>query len=87
MKKPANVKRSCDSRGRTRRIKPCARGEGPQGSAAGKWTRYERRAVLTWLASLPREKNSSPSEMKASEQKPAGTKVLAEQASTLEARP
>ena len=36
--------------------------------------------------SLPREKNSSPSEMKASEQKPAGTKVLAELASTLEAR-
>ena len=38
-----------------------ARGEGPPWSGAGKWTRYERRAVLTWLASLPREKNSSPS--------------------------
>jgi hypothetical protein len=37
-----------------------ARGEGPPWSGAGKWTRYERRAVLTWLASLPREKNSSP---------------------------
>lgn len=64
-----------------------ARGEGPPWSGAGKWTRYQRSAVLTWLANLPREKNSSPSEMEASEQKPAGTKVLAELASTLEARP
>ena len=37
-----------------------ARGEGPPWSGTGKWTRYERRTVLTWLASLPREKNSSP---------------------------
>lgn len=35
-----------------------ARGEGPPWSGAGKWTRYERRAVLTWLANLPREKAS-----------------------------
>ena len=33
------------------------RGEGPPWSGAGKWTRYERRAVLTWLANLPRETN------------------------------
>jgi hypothetical protein len=64
-----------------------ARGEGPPWSGAGKWTRYERGAVLTWLTNVPRENNSSPSEMEASEQKPAGTKVLAELASTLEARP
>src|SRR5262245_44401600 len=38
-----------------------ARGEGPPWSGAGKWTRYERRTVLIWLANLPREKNSSPS--------------------------
>jgi hypothetical protein len=38
-----------------------SRGEGPAWSGAGKWTRYERAAVLTWLAQLPREKNSSPS--------------------------
>jgi hypothetical protein len=31
------------------------RGEGPPWSGAGKWTRYERRAVLTWLANLPRD--------------------------------
>ena len=35
-----------------------SRGEGPPWSGAGKWTRYERRAVLAWLASLPRETNS-----------------------------
>jgi len=35
------------------------RGEGPPWSGAGKWTRYERRAVLTWLSSLPRETNPS----------------------------
>ena len=35
-----------------------ARGEGPPWSGAGKWTRYERRAVLTWLASLPRDNKS-----------------------------
>ena len=35
-----------------------ARGEGPPWSGAGKWTRYERRAVLTWLANLPRENKS-----------------------------
>jgi hypothetical protein len=38
-----------------------AHGEGPPWSGAGKWTRYERAAVLTWLANLPRQKNSSPS--------------------------
>jgi hypothetical protein len=32
-----------------------ARGEGPPWSGEGKWIRYERRAVLEWLASLPRE--------------------------------
>jgi len=32
-----------------------ARGEGPPWSGAGKWTRYERRAVVTWLADLPRD--------------------------------
>src|SRR5690242_4601219 len=31
-----------------------AHGDGPPWSGAGKWTRYERRAVLTWLANLPR---------------------------------
>ena len=35
-----------------------ARGEGPPWSGAGKWTRYERRAVLTWLADLPRDNKS-----------------------------
>jgi hypothetical protein len=32
-----------------------ARGEGPPWSGEGKWIRYERRAVLEWLASLPRQ--------------------------------
>ena len=32
-----------------------ARGEGPPWSGKGKWIRYERRAVLEWLANLPRE--------------------------------
>src|SRR5215831_14051816 len=36
-----------------------ARGEGPPWSGAGKWTRYERRAVLIWLAGLPRDNKSS----------------------------
>jgi hypothetical protein len=31
-----------------------AHGDGPPWSGAGKWTRYERRTVLTWLANLPR---------------------------------
>jgi hypothetical protein len=35
-----------------------ARGEGPPWSGEGKWIRYERRAVLDWLASLPREKTA-----------------------------
>jgi hypothetical protein len=33
-----------------------ARGEGPLWSGDGKWIRYERRAVLEWLANLPRRK-------------------------------
>jgi hypothetical protein len=32
-----------------------ARGEGPPWSGEGKWIRYERRAVLEWLANLPRQ--------------------------------
>jgi hypothetical protein len=32
-----------------------ARGEGPPWSGEGKWIRYERRAVLGWLANLPRQ--------------------------------
>jgi len=35
-----------------------ARSEGPPWSGAGKWTRYERSAVLTWLANLPRGNDS-----------------------------
>ena len=35
-----------------------ARGEGPRWSGTGKWTRYERRAVLIWLADLPRDNKS-----------------------------
>lgn len=35
-----------------------ARGEGPPWSGYGKWTRYERRAVLTWIAALPKEKET-----------------------------
>ena len=35
-----------------------ARGEGPPWSGTGKWTRYERRTVLTWLANLPRDNQS-----------------------------
>lgn len=35
-----------------------ARREGPPWSGAGKWTRYERGAVLTWLTNLPREEKS-----------------------------
>jgi|SRR5689334_23468913 len=31
-----------------------ARGEGPPWSGDGRWTRYERAAVLKWLADLPR---------------------------------
>ena len=31
------------------------RREGPPWSGAGKWTRYERSAVLAWLANLPRD--------------------------------
>ena len=36
-----------------------AHGEGPPWSGAGKWTRYERAAVLTWLAQLPRDNKSA----------------------------
>jgi hypothetical protein len=32
-----------------------ARGEGPPWSGEGKWIRYELRAVLDWLANLPRQ--------------------------------
>jgi hypothetical protein len=35
-----------------------ARSEGPPWSGAGKWTRYERRAALAWLADLPRDNKS-----------------------------
>lgn len=38
-----------------------ARGEGPPWSGTGKWTRYERRAAIAWLANLPREIGSSTS--------------------------
>jgi hypothetical protein len=31
-----------------------ARGEGPRWSGDGRWTRYERVAVLKWLGKLPR---------------------------------
>ena len=64
-----------------------SRGEGPPWSGAGKWTRYQRSAVLTWLANLPREKNSSPSEKEVLCKTPAERKVLADLASTLEASP
>ena len=46
-----------------------ARGEGPPWSGAGKWTRYERRAVLTWLANLPRE--NAPAEGSHQKREPA----------------
>ena len=36
-----------------------ARGEGPPWSGEGKWIRYERRAVLDWLANLPRQMTGS----------------------------
>lgn len=36
-----------------------ARGEGPPWSGAGKWVRYERNAVLTWLANLPQQPSAS----------------------------
>jgi hypothetical protein len=32
-----------------------SRGEGPPWSGEGRWIRYERRAVLRWLSSLPRQ--------------------------------
>jgi hypothetical protein len=35
------------------------RGEGPLWSGEGKWIRYERRAVLDWLANLPRQTTKS----------------------------
>jgi len=35
-----------------------ARSEGPPWSGAGKWTRYERSAVLAWLTNLPRGNDS-----------------------------
>ena len=34
------------------------RGEGPPWYGADKWTRYERRTVLIWLADLPRDNKS-----------------------------
>src|SRR5689334_19757118 len=37
-----------------------ARGEGPPWSGAGKWIRYDRRAVLNWLGNLPRQPSDSP---------------------------
>jgi len=40
-------------------------GEGPPWSGAGKWTRYERRAVLTWIADLPRDRTLSANEARA----------------------
>jgi hypothetical protein len=36
-----------------------ARSEGPPWSGEGKWIRYERRAVLDWLANLPRPHHKS----------------------------
>ena len=36
-----------------------ARGEGPPWSGAGKWVRYERTAVLAWLANLPQQPSAS----------------------------
>jgi hypothetical protein len=36
-----------------------ARDEGPPWSGAGKWIRYDRRAVLNWLANLPRHPSAS----------------------------
>lgn len=33
-----------------------ARHQGPNWSGEGKWIRYEREAVLKWLANLPRQK-------------------------------
>ena len=37
-----------------------ARGEGPRWSGAGRWIRYDRSAVLQWLADLPRQSLSKP---------------------------
>jgi hypothetical protein len=42
-----------------------ARGEGPPWSGAGKWIRYDRRAVLNWLSSLPRQPSASPEDASA----------------------
>jgi hypothetical protein len=36
-----------------------ARGEGPPWSGAGKWVRYERDAILSWLANLPQQPSAS----------------------------
>lgn len=36
-----------------------SRGEGPPWSGEGKWIRYDRRAVLLWLCSLPRQNTNS----------------------------
>jgi hypothetical protein len=36
-----------------------ARGEGPPWSGSGKWVRYERNAVLNWLANLPQQPSAS----------------------------
>src|SRR5262245_2840734 len=36
-----------------------ARGEGPPWSGAGKWVRYDRHAVLSWIANLPQQPSAS----------------------------
>jgi len=36
-----------------------ARGEGPQWSGAGKWVRYQRATVLSWVANLPQQPSAS----------------------------
>src|SRR5690242_800052 len=36
-----------------------ARGEGPSWTGDGRWTRYDRAAVLKWLAALPRSRSIS----------------------------
>jgi hypothetical protein len=49
------------------------RGEGPPWSGAGKWTRYERHAVLTWIANLPKNEKSlarAPADQPAQEPNP-----------------
>jgi hypothetical protein len=36
-----------------------ARSDGPPWSGAGKWVRYNRQAVLNWLANLPQQPSAS----------------------------